>query len=211
MNYIYLHGFASSPRSRKAQDLAQRFAQINLPLLLPDLNQGDFAHLTLTRQLHQVSALLPTEPVTVIGSSLGGLTAVWLAEQHPQIDRLVLLAPAFGFLDHWLQRLGEAQMQQWQSSGSLPVFHYTEQQKLPLDYGFIPDAAQYDLAQVQRPVPTLILHGLHDEVIPIDSSRGFSQTRPWVSLVELDSDHALGNVSDRIWQAIQSFCLLADC
>ena len=209
MSYIYLHGFASSPRSYKAQDLARRFAQLNLPLIIPDLNQGDFAHLTLTRQLRQVEALLnvDAEPVTIIGSSFGGLTAAWLAETHRQIDRLVLLAPAFGFLNHWSQRLGAAQMQQWQSTGSLPVFHYTEQRQLPLDYGFITDAAQYNLAKIQRPVPTLILHGLHDEVIPIASSQEFAQTRPWVSLVELNSDHALANASDPIWQAIQSFCL----
>ena len=207
MEYLYLHGFASSPRSLKAQVLARRFAQLNLPLLIPDLNQGDFAHLTLTRQLHQVEALLTDTPTTLIGSSLGGLTAAWLAERNPQIDRLVLLAPAFGFLDHWLPRLGEAQMQQWRSTGSLAVYHYSEQQKLPLRYEFVSDAAQYDEAKIQRPVPTLILHGLHDEVIPIESSRSFAH-RPWVSLIELDSDHALANVSAPIWQAIQIFCSL---
>ncbi|MBC6435987.1 hypothetical protein FM036_43605, partial [Nostoc sp. HG1] len=32
--------------------------------------------------------------------------------------------------------------------------------------------------------------------------------RPWVKLVELDSDHALGNVMEEIWQAIRLFCQL---
>ena len=204
MNYIYLHGFASSPRSTKAQDFATRFSQLNLPLLIPDLNQPDFRHLTLTRQLHQVEALLPPEPVTLIGSSFGGLTAAWLGERR-QIDRLVLLAPAFGFLAHWLPRLGE-QGQQWQREGELAVYHYGVGGKLPLSYGFVTDAAQYDEALIQRPVPTLILHGRQDDVIPIAASQNFARSRPWASLIELDSDHALGNVSDRIWSAVQTFC-----
>ena len=49
--YIYLHGFASSPQSSKAIYLRDRFAEINLNLEVLDLNQGDFTHLTLTRQI----------------------------------------------------------------------------------------------------------------------------------------------------------------
>jgi hypothetical protein len=115
-NFIYLHGFASSPQSAKATYLHDRFAQIQLSLCVPDLNQGDFSHLTITRQLHQVAALLPPipKPVTVIGSSLGGLTAAWLGQKYQQVQRLVLLAPAFEFLTHWLPHLGAAQLQQWQ-------------------------------------------------------------------------------------------------
>ena len=59
-----------------------------------------------------------------------------------------------------------------------------------------------------RPVPTLILHGCEDEVIPIQASRDFTRQRPWVQLIELNSDHSLGNVLPEIWQAIQIFCQL---
>lgn len=208
MQYLYLHGFASSPDSYKARIFRDRFAQCHLPLLIPDLNQQDFTHLTLTRQLQQVAALLPPAPVpvTAIGSSLGGLTAAWLGQRHPQVQRLVLLAPAFGFLSHWLPRLGADQVQRWQTEGYLSVYHYGENKALPLKFQFVEDAAQYSETQLQRPVPTLILHGQQDEVIPIQASIDFAHDRPWVRLVELDSDHALGNVSLEIWQAIQAFC-----
>ncbi|MCS6812403.1 MAG: esterase, partial [Cyanobacteria bacterium] len=62
LHTIYLHGFASSPNSTKARYLADCFAQAGLPLTVPDLNQGDFSHLTLTRQIQQVEALLTDEP-----------------------------------------------------------------------------------------------------------------------------------------------------
>ncbi|PSB25126.1 YqiA/YcfP family alpha/beta fold hydrolase [Stenomitos frigidus] len=210
MHYIYLHGFASSPRSTKAVVLKERFAKLDIPLVIPDLNQNDFTHLTLSRQLQQVEALFPPapEPVTLIGSSLGGLTAAWLGERHLQVDRLVLLAPAFGFLDHWLQRLGEMQVNQWQTEGELRVYHYGEAQKLPLSYGFVTDAMQYREESIARSLPTLILHGKQDDVIPLQASLDFAKNRPWVQLIELDSDHALTDVSTKIWQAIQAFCAL---
>lgn len=210
-DYIYLHGFASSPQSRKAQDLSDRFAALNLPLHIPDLNQGDFTHLTLTRQIQQVEAELPPgdRPVTLIGSSFGGLTAAWLAHTHTQVERLVLLAPAFGFLSHWLPRLGFEQVQQWKTEGFLPVYHYGEEKMLPISYTFAEDAAQYRETDIQRPVPTLIVHGTQDEVIPIQASLEFAKERPWVQLIELESDHALFNVSDTIWTLIQEFCELS--
>jgi hypothetical protein len=208
MQYIYLHGFASSPRSQKAADLKQRFTAIGQPLLIPDLNQDDFSHLTLTRQMGQIEQLFPAAPtpVTLIGSSLGGLTAAWMAEQQPQVQRLVLLAPAFGFLAHWLPKLGAEQVQQWQSTGYMLVYHYGEDRLLPLHYGFVEDASRYPAEQLQRAIPTLILHGRQDEVIPVSASIDFASKRPWVTLVELESDHSLSNVLDDIWLKIQKFC-----
>jgi uncharacterized protein len=208
--YIYLHGFASSPNSAKARDIQSRFAQIQTKLKIPDLNAGDFSRLTITRQINQIAAEFvdDSEPITLIGSSLGGLTAAHLGQQYPQVQRLVLLAPAFGFLSHWLPKLGDETVQRWQQEKYLMVHHYGEGQTLPLSYDFVTDADQYREETLQRPIPTLILHGKQDEVIPISASQDFVLLRPWVELVELDSDHALGNVMTEIWQAIHLFCQL---
>jgi predicted esterase YcpF (UPF0227 family) len=208
LQFIYLHGFASSPNSAKAKYLCDRFASVQIELKTPDLNQNDFSHLTITRQLHQVEALFSlATPVTLIGSSLGGLTAAWLAERQLQVERLILLAPAFGFLSQWLPQLGAEKLQQWQKEQYLMVYHYGEKSPLPLSYQFVLDAAQYRDEQLLRSVPTLILHGCQDQVISIQASRDFAQ-RPWVELIELNSDHSLGNVMPEIWQAIQIFCQL---
>ncbi|MDJ0730564.1 MAG: YqiA/YcfP family alpha/beta fold hydrolase [Crocosphaera sp.] len=105
--YIYLHGLVSSPQSIKAQKFKALFAAENIPLIIPDLNQDDFYHLTLTRQIQQVSTSLENDPtpVTLIGSSLGGLTAAFLAEKNEKVKQLILLAPAFSFFCHWLNNL----------------------------------------------------------------------------------------------------------
>lgn len=209
LRYIYLHGFASSPQSAKANYLRDCFAKLQIDLKTPDLNQGDFSHLTITRQIRQVEAELQLIiPVTLIGSSLGGLAAAWLGERQSQVQRLVLLAPAFQFLSHWLPQLEAEKLNQWQRSQAMMVYHYGEKRSLPLSYEFVVDAQQYRDEQLLRPIPTLILHGREDEVIPIQASRDFAAQRPWVQLIELDSDHALGNVLPEIWAAIQVFCQL---
>lgn len=209
-NYIYLHGFASSPKSTKAEYFLRRFQSLNISLKLLDLNEGDFSHLTITRQIEQVAAEFPTDetPVTLIGSSLGGLTAAHASQKYSKVKQLVLLAPAFGFLSHWLPRLGEEQVQRWQEEKYLQVYHYGDKRSLPLHYKFVTDASQYLDEQLQRPTPTLILHGRYDEVIPIAASRDYAASRPWVELIELEDDHSLGNVLSEMWKLIQAFCQL---
>ncbi len=140
---------------------------------------------------------------------MGGLTAAHIAQQYLQVERLVLLAPAFEFLSHWLPNLGDEAIQRWQQEQYIMVHHYGEGRSLPLSYNFVTDATKYSQTQLHHPIPTLILHGKQDEVIPIIASRYFMRSRPWVKLVELDSDHALSNVTEEIWQAIQQFCQLS--
>ncbi len=219
-SYIYLHGFASSPDSAKAKYFRDRFSSLGIDLKTPDLNQNDFSALTLTRQLRQIETeFLPIESsqsttenvknlgeVTIIGSSFGGLTAAWLAQRQLSVKQIVLLAPAFQFLGHWLPLLGQQQLEKWESEKYLPVYHYGEQRYLPLNYQFVADMAQYPEEKLMRSVPTLIVHGKHDTIVPIQASRSFAANRPWVQLIEVEDDHSLGNVLGKIWEAMQKFC-----
>lgn len=212
MNYLYLHGFGSGPRSIKAIYLNNRFAQQGLELNVPDLNQADFFNLTLTRQLQQCEAILAAKPRawTILGSSLGGLVAAWLGQRNLNVERLVLLAPAFEFLSHWQQQIGIAKLEQWQRDGSIEVFHYVEDQPLPLSYQFWVDMSQYaETVLHQTAAATLILHGIADEVIPIEVSRNYAAQSPDCTLIELPSDHGLTDVLPEIWAATQQFCGLA--
>lgn len=212
-HYLYLHGFASGPQSQKARALAARFQAQGLELEIPDLNQGDFSHLTLSRQIRQgvERVMAQAQPTVLIGSSLGGLTAAWVAQtlhrqqQRQKILQLVLLAPAFGFLAQWWPQLGPDQQDRWRRQGYLPIYHHTARQPLPLHYGFITDAQTYQDQDLQAPVPTLILHGQQDQVINIEVSRAYAADRPWVTLVELDDDHSLLRVEASLWQHTWEF------
>jgi uncharacterized protein len=206
--YIYLHGFSSGPGSTKAKYIKQRFDLHGLKLQVPDLNQDDFTHLTISRQIDQVVNLLPADgsPVTLIGSSLGGWISTIIAQNHPQVERLVLLAPAFDFLAHWLPKIGEQQLNLWAQTGYLDIYHHAVKDLVPLHYDFLHDVRKYPLAEITRNLPTLIIHGLNDDVVPIAASREFVTSHPWTELLEWDSDHQLTDRNEQIWQEICRFC-----
>lgn len=75
---LYLHGFNSSAQSGKAQKLLAWAAAHALPAQCPDLPDRASAAMSLCEQIITTSST----PVTLIGSSLGGFYAVWLAEKY---------------------------------------------------------------------------------------------------------------------------------
>lgn len=207
MHYIYLHGFASSPNSNKAQYLRDRFQSKGLELNVLDLNQPDFSNLTLTRQINQTITAFPDAhtPITLIGSSFGALTAAWVAQQQQQVTKLILLAPAFGFPQSWYARLQPEQLEIWKNSGLLNVYHYGEGKEISLKYQFLQDAENYPLTGLKRSLDTLIMHGIDDEVVPIKVSQDYTLQHPQTKLIEFDSDHGLNDVKEKIWQSIKQF------
>lgn len=198
---IYLHGFASSPQSRKAQYFLGRSPD----LLLPDLNHPNFGKLTVSRQIEQVRELL-TEPSHIIGSSLGGLTAALLAEKYPKlVKKIVLLAPAFQFIKNWRLRLGDDLIQKWQQTNSFPIYHYSFKREESLHYEFFRDAETFVDYHFTNQIPTLILHGINDETVPLQVSEDYAQGKGWVELVPLDSDHGLGDRLPELYERTQHF------
>jgi pimeloyl-ACP methyl ester carboxylesterase len=197
MRLIYLHGFASGPRSRKAVAFRDALAALGVELEIPDLAQRDFEHLTISGQLRVVEKILNGAPCRLIGSSMGGYIASLYAAFHPEVDRLVLLAPAFGFALRWLEMQGPEEIARWRDTGWLEVFHHGDQAICKVHYGLLEDATALpgfpDFHQ-----PAFIFHGVQDTTVPVDLSRRFATGHPNARLRELDSDHELLNVLDEI-------------
>ncbi len=208
MRYLYLHGFASGPTSSKGVYLTEQMQALGLTLECLDFNVGGFESLTISRQVEQTLAAVGDQPATVIGSSLGGLTAAWAAQRSRQVERLILLAPAFQFVQTMGQSLGAAALATWAQVESRPFFHYVQGCELNLNYDFWRDALSLDERQLQRPVPTLIIHGRGDAVVPLEVSSTYAASRPWVELRSVESDHSLGDQKGVIWELMQAFCHL---
>jgi pimeloyl-ACP methyl ester carboxylesterase len=206
MYSIYLHGWCSSPQSTKAQ-LFQRLWQMRqCHLFIPDFNQPDFFNLTLSRQIQQVKHHITAHSdVTLIGSSLGALTALWLAETCPQVQRLILLAPALNFADNAQRLLTFEQANRWRNKRQLAVYHYATQTEQLISYGFCEDIRLYPDQNLQRNLPTLLLHGKEDKTIPHQDCLHFVQSRPWIQSHILQSDHGLGSVFTDIERLVDDF------
>ncbi|MFQ3535587.1 MAG: YqiA/YcfP family alpha/beta fold hydrolase [Aggregatilineales bacterium] len=215
-HFIYLHGFASSPASGKAQAFKAHFAERRLPLHIPDLNVPSFEHLTLTAMIEAVAALvrrLPDGPVNLIGSSMGGTVALHFADRLKQAEggrvaRLLLLAPALDFHANRINQLTEEGVRAWRQSGWLTIFHYGENTERRVHYGLLEDILTYDSFAVQLSQPILIYHGVHDESVDYRQSVRFAQNRSNVALRLVESDHQLHDQVETIWaEAVQFFNL----
>jgi predicted esterase YcpF (UPF0227 family) len=88
---LYLHGFRSSPKSNKAQQMAQCMATEfpHITWWCPQLPPSPQAA---ARFILEGTADWPADRMAVVGSSLGGFYATWLAAQRG--CKAVLLNPA---------------------------------------------------------------------------------------------------------------------
>ncbi|MGD8567863.1 MAG: YqiA/YcfP family alpha/beta fold hydrolase [Gammaproteobacteria bacterium] len=87
---IYLHGFSSAARSRKAQWLKDNIAGI--PVLVPDYPSHQPAHAV--EQLTKYISRHTDTPLMLIGSSLGGYYAQYLGTTQRVVNKVVLINPA---------------------------------------------------------------------------------------------------------------------
>jgi uncharacterized protein len=202
MRVVYLHGFASSPKSGKAQFFKRKLNEAGIEVDIPQLDAGNFERLSMTGQLAVIHEAVAGRRTVLFGSSLGGYLAALYAARHAEIERLVLLAPAFQFPSRWRQRYSEAQLAKWKQEGSTPVYHYGENREMRLGYQLMEDSAAYE-DEPDAWQPTLIFHGTKDEVVPAFLSQSFAATHPNAELHLMDSGHELTDVLDPMWTVVQ--------
>lgn len=206
--FIYLHGFASGPGSKKATKFKKRFDSASISLTVPDLEGGDFQRLSLTKQLKIVDdcmGKISGERVGLIGSSMGGYLAALMAQTCEEVAAMYLMAPGFNFLKRWRGLV------QGHLKGSnvipdlIPVYHYRYNKDMLLSTDIFRDAEKWDRLALDRKIPTRIVHGIHDDTVDILESRNYAKAHPWCQLQELDSDHQLLSHIDWIVEDALSF------
>lgn len=195
---IYLHGFGSGPGSCKALGLAARLAPLAASWQAPALDGGDFTGSTfhsLAERAVATLAGLPGDgrPAVVIGSSLGGYLAAWLAAQHrlPRLVGLVLLAPAFGFTARFRDLLGPEGLAAWRRDGVRSFFHQASGSEQPLGVAFLDSCADLPELPPPPPVPTILVQGLEDETVDWRLGLEYACRSANVSLHLIHAPHAL--------------------
>lgn len=201
---ILLHGFASSSQGAKAQFLRQKSQSLHeVDFQAIDFNPTprDFEFMTVTGMINRLRQFIlerQLEDVRLIGSSMGALVALNYTHRFGSVRNLLLLAPALSY------RFGAVHTTQ---ADVELIFHYAFDREVPLRSDFETDGRQY--GEVVPPsVPTLIVHGRSDDVLPINNSRTYAAAYPeQVQLIEVDSNHRLNDQLDLIWQQILTFSL----
>ncbi len=146
---LYLHGFRSSPASKKAQQIRQALAARGLAddYVCPQLPASPRQAIDLAQaacQLEDPSRLV------VIGSSLGGYYATWLAERSG--CRAVLLNPAITPYEDLKAHLGQQ-----------PV--YFSSASIDMRPEYLDELLALDTPKISRPERYFLLAATGDEVI----------------------------------------------
>jgi uncharacterized protein len=146
---VYLHGFRSSPTSHKAQVCAQRMVELKAGdrYICPQLPASPNEAIQLAESLLQP---FPAEHVTIIGSSLGGYYATWLAEKYG--CRAVLLNPMTRLLDNMASFIGVT-----------TSFHSDELFEFKREY--VDDLRTLGIVHITRPERYLLIAATGDELL----------------------------------------------
>jgi len=134
MQIIYLHGFQSSPMSKKGQELEHYCTNVeHADVHLPDLNKPP-EHVL--RDVSKLIESLPLDQVRLVGSSLGGFYATYFVAKYgcpavlinPAVQPWQLFEDLFGIeqiplkvTDSWT--LDADQLQQLQSIADTKLKH----------------------------------------------------------------------------------------
>lgn len=184
MQIIYLHGFQSSPMSKKGQQLEQYCTNVeHADVHLPDLNKPP-KHVL--RDISKFIESLPLDQVRLVGSSLGGFYATYLVAKYG--CPAVLINPA---------------MQPWQLFEDL---FGIEQIPLKVTDSWTLDADQ--LQQLQSIADTKLKHAdkilvllqRGDEVLDYrQAQRYYNAAQPSaLILTDADGNHAMDDFEEKL-------------
>ncbi|MFW9777580.1 MAG: alpha/beta fold hydrolase [Candidatus Heimdallarchaeota archaeon] len=216
---IYFYGFASGPDSRKASFIRERIRgedQIAKFFVYDYISsETAFSELRLSRLFQKIKSDIPKilanycqERCILLGSSFGGFLAAWFAQLHPEfIDRLILMAPALRFSLDFIQSALNVSLSDWKKRGFVLVEHYRYQKLVPLRYSFCQDMITIPPPKIspEFKVPTLILHGNQDLVVPSKWSEDLAKDNSNVTFKKLTANHSLQGQEGKIWSEIKRF------
>jgi len=184
---LYLHGFRSSPKSMKARLVGERMAQLGLAkdIACPQLPASPKEAMELALRLVDG---VPADKLAIIGSSLGGYYATWLAERIG--CRAVLLNPAIVPLKDLEKHVGV-------------TTQYHSDEPFEFKHSYIEELRALAVDQITDPQRYFLIAATGDEVLDYrDMVAHYAGARQHVIA---GSDHAIAEFPDYVDQVLQ-FC-----
>ncbi len=184
---LYLHGFRSSPLSFKARMIGQYLEQHGRgnEYLCPQLSASP---LQAIGQAEQLLSLHGAENVVLIGSSLGGYYATWLAEKYG--CKAALLNPAVR---------PPRELEKY--VGVTTAYHSDEVFEFKQEY--VAELRTYEVPAITRPERYFLLAATGDEVL---DWREMAEHYPAAQQLVIDgSDHGISDFEHYL-DRVMAFC-----
>ncbi len=207
---LFITGFLSKRWGNKSKALAQWCEEKGWGFCCYDVrgfgeSDGTFTDYTLSDWIADarlvLSMLKAGSPITIVGNSLGGWIAWLMAQEFQEIERLILIAPAFNMMGVRARSISKERRQAWLTSGCMPWDDEPAHKDWPLSWKWVEESEAYWKMSFGRlrPVKTAILHGLQDTaILPTGSSEFVEQVLTHdpafpVELQLIPGDHRLSS------------------
>lgn len=179
---LFIHGLSAKKEDNQYFiDKMKKFSNIDIyTFTLPGHEENKMTKVKyqdwITASEKELNSILKKyKKVTIVSHSMGTIIAVYLASKYKQIENLVLIAPAFIFGSFKqnkkdLGRLLKKEVDEELGTGfegSLTKF-FQIPKSVMMEYLKMASKNKENISKVS--CPTLIIHGLEDNVIPVKSS-----------------------------------------
>tara|TARA_B100001996_G_scaffold107162_1_gene80902 strand:+ start:2268 stop:2891 length:624 start_codon:yes stop_codon:yes gene_type:complete len=202
MRVLFAHGFEGAPNGGKPTYMIE---QLGWDVVTPVMSSKGWNIEQETNVLLDYIDDPGIEPFDLIaGSSMGGLAAANASALRPDADfGVLLIAPAFGLEEMWRNRLTAEEMRVWEISGGR-VYEGFEL-NIRLNWDFMTTAKLMSWPKLNH--PTVILHGIADDVVPIENSQRVATDQSNViQLMEIEDGHRMQKSTEYFEEAAR-YCL----
>ena len=185
---LFITGFLSKRWGNKSKALAQWCEEKGWGFCCYDVrgfgeSEGTFTDYTLSDWIADARIVVNhaakmDRRFTIVGNSLGGWIAWLMAQEFQEIERLILIAPAFNMMGVRARSISEERRHAWHTSGWMPWDDEPAHKDWPLSWKWVEESEAYWKTSFDRlrPVKTTILHGLQDTaILPSGSSEFVEQ------------------------------------
>ncbi len=219
---ILAHGFSTSKNSTTNHVLNERLNSQEISTFRFDFfghgeSEGKFEDITVSEGindvLHAIRFLKDNgyNKIGLSGSSFGGFCSSLAASQSKDLFCLALKAPVSDYEEVELLRFRQEGIADWKKKG-FRIYENSKGHSLKLNYTFFDDLKKnlaYSGASKIR-IPTLIVHGDADSVVPISQSKKIAKMIPNCQLKIISgADHNFSRQEDfeEVVKAITDFIL----
>jgi pimeloyl-ACP methyl ester carboxylesterase len=181
---LFITGFLSRRWGNKSKALADWCREREWGFCCYDVrgfgdSEGRFTDYTLSDWIVDartvVTMLQSGPPLTIVGNSLGGWIAWLMAQEFAQVERLILIAPAFNMMGVRAKAISPERLHEWHTAGWMPWDDDPLHKDWPLSWKWVEESEDSWKTSFDhlRPVKTTILHGQQDQAILPEGSREF--------------------------------------
>ena len=187
LKVLWAHGLEGSPNGSKPTWIIEN---LGWDVVSIDMSQNGWTIAEQTKVVYDKISEIDDFDL-IMGSSYGGLAIANAANKLLDRDmRIVLMAPAFGLAENFQKIAGEEGVDEWENSGYRSYFHHGLNKEIKLNWDFMISARKMSWPKINH--PTVIIHGISDEIVQIESSRKVAESNSIVQLIEVEDGHRLG-------------------